>query len=125
MARQDLGSRGEPTRAGSPTAIGLYLCLLLVVVAGGCSMERATLTSGASSPAPGHGLGQALPQLAEIGGSHAQRDLFSQLYLHALQCNGQWASAQNLLQPQCNAQAQSLRLARQMHRVNTALGLPD
>ena len=71
------------------------------------------------------GLGQALPQLAEIGGSHAQRDLFSQLYLHALQCNGQWASAQNLLQPQCNAQAQSLRLARQMHRVNTALGLPD
>ena len=71
------------------------------------------------------GLGQALPQLVEIGGSHAQRDLFNQLYLHALQCNGQWASAQNLLQPQCNAQAQSLRLARQMHRVNTALGLPD
>ena len=71
------------------------------------------------------GLGQALPQLAEIGGSHAQRDLFSQLYLHALQCNGQWASAQNLLQPQCNAQPQSLRLARQMHTVNAALGLPD
>ena len=71
------------------------------------------------------GLGQALPQLVEIGGSHAQRDLFNQLYLHALQCNGQWAAAQNLLQPQCNAQPESRRLARQIHTVNTALGLPD
>ena len=69
-------------------------------------------------------LGTALPRLVEIGGSHAQRDLFHQIWLDALQRNGQWAAVQNLLQPQCNAQPQSRRLARQVGAVNTALGLP-
>ena len=67
----------------------------------------------------------ALPRLVEIGGSHAQRDLFHQIWLDALQRNGQWAAVQNLLQPLCNAQPQSARLARQARRVNQALGLPD
>ena len=70
-------------------------------------------------------LGVALPRLVEIGGSHAQRDLFHQIWLDALQRNGQWASVQNLPQPLCNAQPQSARLARQVRRVNQALGLPD
>ncbi len=70
-------------------------------------------------------LGVALPRLVEIGGSHAQRDLFHQIWLDALQRNGQWAAVQNLLQPLCNAQPQSVRLARQARRVNQALGLPD
>ena len=70
-------------------------------------------------------LGTALPRLVEIGGSHAQRDLFHQIWLDALQRNGQWAAVQNLLQPLCNAQPQSARLARQARRVNQALGLPD
>ena len=70
-------------------------------------------------------LGVALPRLVEIGGSHAQRDLFHQIWLDALQRNGQWATVQNLLQPLCNAQPQSARLARQARRVNQALGLPD
>ena len=70
-------------------------------------------------------LGVALPRLVEIGGSHAQRDLFHQIWLDALQRNGQWAAVQNLLQPLCNAQPQSARLARQARRVNQALGLPD
>ena len=70
-------------------------------------------------------LGVALPRLVEIGGSHAQRDLFHQIWLDALQRNGQWAAVQNLLQPLCNAQPQSARLARQVRRVNQALGLPD
>lgn len=70
-------------------------------------------------------LGAALPRLVEIGGSHAQRDLFHQIWLDALQRNGQWAAVQNLLQPLCNAQPQSARLARQARRVNQALGLPD
>lgn len=70
-------------------------------------------------------MGQALPRLLAIGGSHAQRDLFQQIWLDALQRNGQWATAQNLLQPQCNAQPQSKRLARQARQVNRALGLPD
>ena len=69
-------------------------------------------------------LGLALPRLVEIGGSHAQRDLFHQIWLDALQRNGQWAAVQNLLQPQCNTQPQSRRLARQVGAVNAALGLP-
>ena len=69
-------------------------------------------------------LGIALPRLVEIGGSHAQRDLFHQIWLDALQRNGQWAAVQNLLQPQVNAQPESVRLARQVDAINRALGLP-
>jgi len=69
-------------------------------------------------------LGQALPGLAGIGGSHAQRDLFEQLYIDALQRSGRLAAAQNLLQPRANVQPQSLRLRRQLHEVYAALKLP-
>ena len=44
--------------------------------------------AGARAPATGQtaveALGQALPRLLEIGGSHAQRDLFAQVHLDAL-----------------------------------------
>ncbi|MGR4869393.1 tetratricopeptide repeat protein [Variovorax sp. LARHSF232] len=73
------------------------------------------------------GLGSALPRLVEIGGSHAQRDLFEQLYLDALVKSGepsQLAGAQGLLQRQLNSQPQSRRLARQANAVYAALGLP-
>jgi len=73
------------------------------------------------------GLGAALPHLVEIGGSHAQRDLFEQIYLDSLARSGQpvlLASAQGLLQRQLNAQPQSRRLARQANAVYAALGLP-
>ncbi|MDD0816378.1 tetratricopeptide repeat protein [Curvibacter sp. HBC28] len=69
-------------------------------------------------------LGTALPRLLETGGSHAQRDLFSQIHLDALMRSGQWVGAQNLLQPQANQQAQSQRLQRQARAVRAALGLP-
>ncbi len=69
-------------------------------------------------------LGRALPGLAGIGGSHAQRDLFDQLHLDALRRSGRLAAAQNLLQPRANAQPQSLRLRRQLHELYAALGLP-
>lgn len=68
-------------------------------------------------------LGLALPRLIEIGGSHAQRDLFQQIWLDALQRHGQWAVVQNLLQPMANAQRESRRLARQVGVVNGRLGL--
>lgn len=68
-------------------------------------------------------LGLALPQLVAVGGSHAQRDLFHQIYLDALARSGQWAPLQNLLQPQANAQPESKRLARQLRSVYAALGL--
>jgi hypothetical protein len=68
-------------------------------------------------------LGVALPRLVEIGGSHAQRDLFHQIWLDALQRNGQWAAVQNVLQPEVNGQPESVRLARQVGMVNGVLGL--
>ncbi len=73
------------------------------------------------------GLGLALPRLIEIGGSHAQRDLFEQIYLDALIRNGTettLAGAQGILQQQVNGQPESARLRRQAAAVYARLGLP-
>jgi len=70
------------------------------------------------------GLGQALPRLMEIGGSHAQRDLFAQIHFDALLKCGQLAGAQHLLQPQLRTQPESKRLRRQAAQLYAALGLP-
>ena len=69
------------------------------------------------------GLGQALPRLLEIGGSHAQRDLFSQIHLDALVRSGHLGGAQNLLQQQIRSQPESRRLRRQGAQLYAALGL--
>jgi hypothetical protein len=69
-------------------------------------------------------LGHALPRMVEIGGSHAQRDLFSQMHLDAMVKAGHLAGAQNLLQPQLRAQPESVRLRRQAAALYTVLGLP-
>ncbi|HEY2254918.1 MAG TPA: tetratricopeptide repeat protein [Variovorax sp.] len=74
------------------------------------------------------GLGLALPRLVEIGGSHAQRDLFEQVYLDALVRHGgetALAGAQSILQQRANAQPESLRLRRQAAALHRRLGLPD
>jgi hypothetical protein len=68
-------------------------------------------------------LGSALPRMLEVGGSHAQRDLFEQIHLDALVRSGQWVGAQNLLQQRANAQPESLRLARQARELHQRLGL--
>ena len=68
-------------------------------------------------------LGTAMPRLLEIGGSHAQRDLFAQIHLDALARCGNWGAAQQLLQPLVNAQPQSRRLRRQAAHVYLQLGL--
>lgn len=73
------------------------------------------------------GLGLALPRLVEIGGSHAQRDLFEQVYLDALIRNGTettLAGAQGILQQQLNGQPESARLRRQAAAIYARLGLP-
>ena len=70
-------------------------------------------------------LGHALPRMVEIGGSHAQRDLFAQLHLDAMVKAGHLSGAQNLLQPQLRAQPESRRLRRQATRLYAALGLPS
>ena len=72
------------------------------------------------------GLGVALPRMIEIGGSHAQRDLFEQVYLDARVRTGTEASltgAQGILQQQLNGQPESLRLRRQTAEVYEKLGL--
>jgi len=73
-------------------------------------------------------LTDALPRLVAIGGSHAQRDLFEQLALDAMQraarSPADLAGVQNQLQPRASAQPQSQRLQRQLHTVYAALGLP-
>ena len=72
-------------------------------------------------------LGLALPRLVEIGGSHAQRDLFEQVYLDALVRTGNEATlagAQGMLQRQLNEQPESLRLRRQTANVYAKLNLP-
>jgi len=68
-------------------------------------------------------LGQALPRLVEIGGSHAQRDLFEQIYIDALLQAGRYSAAQNLLQPRLNSSPCSQRLRRQVGGVNRWLSL--
>jgi hypothetical protein len=68
-------------------------------------------------------LGAALPRLTEIGGSHAQRDLFAQVHLDALVRSGALAGAQHLLQQQLRSQPESARLKRQAAQVYAQLGL--
>jgi len=68
-------------------------------------------------------LGTALPRLLEIGGSHAQRDLFAQIHLDAMIRSGQLSGAQHLLQQQLRGQPESLRLRQQASNVYAALGL--
>jgi hypothetical protein len=70
-------------------------------------------------------LGHALPRMIEIGGSHAQRDLFSQVHLDALLKSGHASGAQNILQPLVNAQPESKRLQRQAQKLYASLGLPS
>ena len=72
------------------------------------------------------GLGTALPRMVEIGGSHAQRDLFDQVHLDALVRAGTertLTAAQGILQQQLNGQPESLRLRRQTGAVYEMLGL--
>lgn len=68
-------------------------------------------------------LGEALPHMVLIGGSHAQRDLFEQIRLDALLKTGQWSAAHQLLQPMANGQPESRRLAALLSRIYPAVGL--
>jgi hypothetical protein len=70
-----------------------------------------------------HYLGLALPRMVEIGGSHAQRDLFAQIHLDALLRAGHGRAAQNLLQPQLRSQPESVRLRRLAAPLYASLGL--
>ena len=65
-----------------------------------------------------------LPQLIAIGGSHAQRDLFEQIRLDALQQAGDWASAQQILEQRRAADPDGVPINRALARAYEALKLP-
>lgn len=67
----------------------------------------------------------ALPRLNEIGGSHAQRDLFALIELDARLHAGDWLAAQQLLELRRGYDALDVPGNRQLARVYTALELPE
>ena len=69
------------------------------------------------------GLGRALPRMTEIGGSHAQRDLFEQVYLDALIRAGRLVPAQQMLELRRAATPDVPANLRALARVYGRLGL--
>lgn len=69
-------------------------------------------------------LGRALPQLRQIGGSHAQRDLFEQVWLAALMADGQWIEAQQALERRRGFDPDGAVVNDQLARAYAALELP-
>lgn len=70
-------------------------------------------------------LGQALPRLTEIGGSHAQRDLFALIELDARLKAGDWLAAQQALELRRRYDAQDVPTNRHLQCVYAALDLPQ
>lgn len=70
-------------------------------------------------------LSTALPHLLAIGGSHAQRDLFEQIHLHALIQCGRYSGAQNIIGQRLAGQPESARLHSLSAQVWCSLGLPQ
>ena len=69
-------------------------------------------------------LGPALGRMLEIGGSHAQRDLFHQLYLDSLIKSGSDSAAQQLLEQRRSYEPNGVPLNRALAAVYARLGLP-
>ncbi|WP_416772907.1 tetratricopeptide repeat protein [Pseudomonas sp. RHF3.3-3] len=70
-------------------------------------------------------LGSVLPRLNDIGGSHAQRDLFTQIELDARLHAGDWRAAQQTLELRRGYDALDVPTNRHLVRVYEALGLPE
>ncbi len=70
-------------------------------------------------------LAQALPRMAEIGGSHAQRDLFEQIHLDALLQAGRVSTAQQVLEMRRSYDHDGVPVNRALARVYAAAGLPQ
>jgi hypothetical protein len=69
-------------------------------------------------------LGPVLHRLVEIGGSHAQRDLFDQIHLDALIGSGRLVAAQRLLEQRREASPEAAPVRDRLAAVYRALGLP-
>ena len=70
-------------------------------------------------------LGHALPRMAEIGGSHAQRDLFEQVHLDALMKTDRLAQAQQVLEMRRTFDPDGIPLNKMLAEVYQKTGLPD
>jgi tetratricopeptide (TPR) repeat protein len=70
-------------------------------------------------------LGRALPRLIEVGGSHAQRDLFDQILIDAAILSGRFAPAQQLLELRRRSDPDGVPVNAALARVYAALGLPE
>lgn len=70
-------------------------------------------------------LGEALPRMAEIGGSHAQRDLFEQVHLDALIRAGRLVRAQQVLERRRATDPDGVPVNRALAGVYAALDLPE
>jgi predicted Zn-dependent protease len=70
-------------------------------------------------------LGHALPRMAEIGGSHAQRDLFEQVHLDALMKTDRLAQAQQVLEMRRTFDPDGVPLNRMLAEVYNKTGLPE
>ncbi len=68
-------------------------------------------------------LGPALPRMMEIGGSHAQRDLFEQVLLDSLIRDGRLVAAQQMLELRRRSDPDSVPLNRALAAVYRKLGL--
>lgn len=65
----------------------------------------------------------ALPRMREIGGSHAQRDLFEQIALDAAIKSGRHVVAQQMIEARLKYDPKGVPLAKMRTQVNAALGL--
>jgi hypothetical protein len=69
-------------------------------------------------------LAPTLGRMLEIGGSHAQRDLFEQIYLDSLLNSGKRGAAQQLLERRRMTEPNGVPLNRTLANLYTELGLP-
>ena len=67
-------------------------------------------------------LSVANPRMSEIGGSHAQRDLFGQLLLDAHLKVGNWAVARQMLEMRRTWDPDGVPLRRSLAEVGARLG---
>jgi hypothetical protein len=76
-------------------------------------------------PAAVRWLSLANPRLTEIGGSHAQRDLFGQLLLDAHLKVGNWQVAREMLEMRRTWDPDGVPLTKSLAKVYCKLGLAD
>jgi hypothetical protein len=69
-------------------------------------------------------LAAALPRMWQVGGSHAQRDLFEQIHLASVMAERRWGEAQQILERRRAHDPDGAVVNRQLARAYDALGLP-